>query len=189
MRVLFCSPECKWSLVTRPPVSFKSLFLQFCNSLALDTYCFQSPQGSIIWIHGISLAQKSGAWGWRDGVKSTACSSRRLQFDSQHSHGGFQPSVILVLRGSTLALPTCGVQIHRQVKHIHKIKKPYSQHWEAEAGRFLWAKGQPGLQNEIQGSQGCYTEKPCLEKPKTSGSQTWIQAREHLRPPMLFGVC
>jgi hypothetical protein len=34
--------------------------------------------------------------------------------------------------------------------------------WEAEAGGF---RGQPGLQSELQDSQG-YTEKPCLEKPK-----------------------
>ena len=33
--------------------------------------------------------------------------------------------------------------------------------WEAEAGGF-WVRGQPGLQNEFQDSQG-YTEKPCLE--------------------------
>jgi hypothetical protein len=36
---------------------------------------------------------------------------------------------------------------------------------EAEAGGFLsW--GQPGLQSELQDSQG-YTEKPCLKKKKT----------------------
>ena len=32
--------------------------------------------------------------------------------------------------------------------------------WEAEADGFL---GQPGLQSELQDSQG-YTEKPCLRK-------------------------
>jgi hypothetical protein len=36
--------------------------------------------------------------------------------------------------------------------------------WEAEAGRFL-SQGQPGLQSELQDSQG-YTEKPCLKKTK-----------------------
>jgi hypothetical protein len=30
----------------------------------------------------------------------------------------------------------------------------------------FWVRGQPGLQSEFQDSQG-YTEKPCLEKPKT----------------------
>jgi hypothetical protein len=35
---------------------------------------------------------------------------------------------------------------------------------EAEAGRFL-SSSQPGLQSELQDSQG-YTEKPCLEKQK-----------------------
>jgi hypothetical protein len=29
----------------------------------------------------------------------------------------------------------------------------------------FWVRGQPGLQSELQDSQG-YTEKPCLEKPK-----------------------
>jgi hypothetical protein len=28
----------------------------------------------------------------------------------------------------------------------------------------FWVRGQPGLQSELQDSQGCYTEKPCLEK-------------------------
>ena len=38
--------------------------------------------------------------------------------------------------------------------------------WEAEAGRALWVQGQPVKFCEFQDSQG-YTEKPCLEKPKT----------------------
>jgi hypothetical protein len=29
----------------------------------------------------------------------------------------------------------------------------------------FWVLGQPGLQSELQDSQG-YTEKPCLKKPK-----------------------
>jgi hypothetical protein len=36
--------------------------------------------------------------------------------------------------------------------------------WETEAGGFLSSR-QPGLQSELQDSQG-YTEKPCLKKPK-----------------------
>jgi hypothetical protein len=39
---------------------------------------------------------------------------------------------------------------------------------EAEAGRFF--QGQPGLQSELQDSQG-YTEKPCLEN-KTKQNKT-----------------
>jgi hypothetical protein len=35
----------------------------------------------------------------------------------------------------------------------------------------FWVWGQPGLQSEFQDSQG-YTEKPCLEKPKTKTKQT-----------------
>jgi hypothetical protein len=34
---------------------------------------------------------------------------------------------------------------------------------EPEAGGFLSSRGQPGLQSELQDSQG-YTEKPCLKK-------------------------
>jgi hypothetical protein len=41
--------------------------------------------------------------------------------------------------------------------------------WEAEAGDF-WVQGQPGLQSEFQDSQG-YTEKPYLEKQKTTNKQ------------------
>ena len=35
-------------------------------------------------------------WGWRDGsvVKSTDCSSRGPEFNSQQPHGGSQPSVV-----------------------------------------------------------------------------------------------
>jgi hypothetical protein len=34
----------------------------------------------------------------------------------------------------------------------------------------FWLRGQPGLQSEFQDSQG-YTEKPCLEKPKTKNQK------------------
>ena len=37
---------------------------------------------------------------------------------------------------------------------------------EAEAGGSLWVQDQPGLHSEFQDSQGCYTEKSCLEKKK-----------------------
>jgi hypothetical protein len=35
-------------------------------------------------------------WGWRDGleVKSTVCSSRGPEFNSQQPHGGSKPSVM-----------------------------------------------------------------------------------------------
>ena len=36
-----------------------------------------------------------------------------------------------------------------------------------------WVRGQPGLQSEFQDSQG-YTEKPCLQKPKTKTKQVNI---------------
>ena len=56
---------------------------------------------------------------WRDGsaVKSTDCSSRGPEFNSQQPHGGSQPSVM----GSD-ALFWC-VWRQRQCTHIHKINK------------------------------------------------------------------
>ena len=33
---------------------------------------------------------------------------------------------------------------------------------EAEAGGFLWVRGQPGLKSKFQGRLQSYTEKPCL---------------------------
>jgi hypothetical protein len=42
----------------------------------------------------------------------------------------------------------------------------------------FWVRGQPGLQSELQDSQG-YTEKPCLEKTKKKkGVETERQKRE-----------
>lgn len=35
---------------------------------------------------------------------------------------------------------------------------------QAEAGGSLGVPGQPGLRNEFQDSQGCYTDKPYLQK-------------------------
>jgi hypothetical protein len=43
--------------------------------------------------------------------------------------------------------------------------------WEAEVGRSLCVRGQPGLQSEFQDSQG-YTMKPCLKK--TNKTQKWM---------------
>lgn len=40
--------------------------------------------------------------------------------------------------------------------------------WEAEASRSPCIQGQPDLQGEFQSSHGCYTEKPCLEKPNNN---------------------
>lgn len=34
---------------------------------------------------------------------------------------------------------------------------------KVEAGRFQLIQDQLGLQNEFHGSQGCYTQKPCLK--------------------------
>ena len=43
---------------------------------------------------------------------------------------------------------------------------------EAEANGILWVLGLHGLQSEFQDSQGCYVEKPRLEKPKINNNQT-----------------
>jgi len=42
------------------------------------------------------VIDKTSPGGWRDGsaVKSTDCSSRGPEFDSQQPHGGSQPSVM-----------------------------------------------------------------------------------------------
>jgi hypothetical protein len=48
---------------------------------------------------------------------------------------------------------------------------------EAEAGGFL--SSGPDLQSEFQDSQ-CYTEKPCLEKPKTTTKKTNKQKKVHM---------
>jgi hypothetical protein len=42
------------------------------------------------------MMQEEYSKGWRDGsaVKSTDCSSRGPEFNSQHPHGGSQPSIM-----------------------------------------------------------------------------------------------
>jgi hypothetical protein len=72
----------------------------------------------------LSLADEMWAevfTGWRDGsvVKSTDCSSRGLEFNSQKPHGGSQPSVM----GSD-ALFWC-VWKQWQCTHINKINKSF----------------------------------------------------------------
>ena len=43
--------------------------------------------------------------------------------------------------------------------------------WEAEAGGFLWIRGQPGLQSEVQNNQD-YTEKLSQNASKQASKQT-----------------
>jgi hypothetical protein len=54
------------------------------------------------------------------------------------------------------------------------ILNPSAQ--EAEAGRSL--RGQPGLQRECQDTQGCYTEKTCLEKETSKAEVVLRPERE-----------
>jgi hypothetical protein len=68
-----------------------------------------------------------------------------------------------------------------------KMKEPTRRWWRTPLIPALrrqrqvdfWVRSQPGLQSEFQDSQG-YTEKPCLEKPKTNKNertQPSVQAR------------
>jgi len=52
------------------------------------------------------LKKKKKSQGWRDGseVKSTVCSSRGHEFNSQQPHGGSQPSI---MKSGALFWPTC----------------------------------------------------------------------------------
>jgi len=51
---------------------------------------------NVLEVNGHCLLQKLLRGGWRDGsvVKSTDCSSRGPEFNSQQPHGGSQPSVM-----------------------------------------------------------------------------------------------
>jgi hypothetical protein len=64
-------------------------------------------------------------WGWRDGsaVKSTDCSSRGPEFNSQQPHGGSQPSVMRynALFWCVWRQPQC-IQIYKN-KYIFKKEK------------------------------------------------------------------
>jgi hypothetical protein len=54
--------------------------------------------------------------GWRDGsVKSTGCSSRGPEFNSQHPHGGLQPSIM----GSDALFWHAGAHAGRAHTHTH----------------------------------------------------------------------
>ena len=66
-----------------------------------------------------SLLHYYGTWGWRDGsaVRSTDCSSRGPEFNSQLPHGGSQPSAM----GSSV-MPFPGVSEDNYSTHINKIK-------------------------------------------------------------------
>jgi hypothetical protein len=52
----------------------------------------------------------------------------------------------------------------------------------------FWVRGQPGLQSEVQDSQG-YTEKPCLEKQKTKNKQKKRICHIHFFSSWGFSFC
>jgi len=70
-------------------------------SLPVMVWSRDEPRGSYIWILGCPISRtvwkglEGVVLGWRDGsaVKSTDCSSRGLEFNSQQPHGGSKPSV------------------------------------------------------------------------------------------------
>jgi hypothetical protein len=49
---------------------------------------------------------------------------------------------------------------------------------EAEVGRSLWVWSQSEQKNQCQESQGCYTEKPCLEKWWTNKNQSQEEKKQ-----------
>lgn len=80
--------------------------------------------------------------GWRDSseVKSNGCSFWAPHFDSQHSHGGLQPSITTVpgrgiwhpVWSSDGTRYTCSAQTNRLEKHPHtsnKIKWEVTEQW------------------------------------------------------------
>lgn len=92
-------------------------------------------------------------WSWRDGstTESTGCSCRRAGLNSQHLHGGSQPSDNSSPRENNILFwPGMYRHICRQNSHIHKIKfsikenvcgirygargllptQPHPQHWK-----------------------------------------------------------
>jgi hypothetical protein len=75
----------------------------------------QEAPGSVF-----SIKQKNDR-GWRDGlvVKSTDCSSRGPEFNSQHPHGGSPPSVV----GSDALFCPAGVHTGRTLYIINKSFK------------------------------------------------------------------
>jgi hypothetical protein len=70
-----------------PAFNLKTREAEAGQSLSLCTKkpCFQKKK-----------KKKRFSWDWRDGsaVKSTDCSSRGPEFNSQQPHGGSQPSVM-----------------------------------------------------------------------------------------------
>jgi hypothetical protein len=66
--------------------------------------------------------------------------------------------------------------------------------WEAEAGKFLWVQGYPGLHRMFQVSQG-YIKKPC-SKNKMKNERNEDKSREHqeancvgrVRPLLVYDV-
>jgi len=66
--------------------------------------------------------KKLAYWGWRDGsvVKSTVCSSRGPEFNSQQPHGGSQPSV---MRSDALFWPEGALHAGRKLYDVYMISK------------------------------------------------------------------
>jgi hypothetical protein len=56
---------------------------------------------AVDWSKNLIAILRNQMKGWRDGseIKSTGCSSRGPEFNSQHPHGGSQPSI---MRSDTL---------------------------------------------------------------------------------------
>jgi hypothetical protein len=62
---------------------------------------------------------------------------------------------------------------------VVQVFNPTAQ--ETEARRSLWVWGQPHLLREFQDSQGCYTEKPCLEQTERKKKKKELLRLEELK--------
>jgi hypothetical protein len=60
-------------------------------------------------------------------------------------------------------------QTHSNLSCKKIVSEPNTQ--EAEAGRSLLVRDQPGLQREFQDTEDCYTEKPCFFKKQNKTKQ------------------
>jgi hypothetical protein len=76
-------------------ISFGSIFITPVATLASSPVHPWKPRPSF-WLIFRKITAFRNALGWSDGsvVKSTDCSSRGPEFNSQHPYGGSQPSVM-----------------------------------------------------------------------------------------------
>jgi hypothetical protein len=69
-------------------------------------------------------SHKTVKWGWRGGsaVKTTDCSSRGPEFNSQQAHGGSQPSVMGSMHSSGVSEDSYSVLTYIKINKSSKNK-------------------------------------------------------------------